>query len=170
MICQYFPLNASDSIHVLYGIHPGVSPVCCRRRLVGVGCPPAPLLSRQWLSPADEMTQYFDQGAMSCTLSGLANAHPFFTCVTCQHSGRIWEIGGVSTDPAHRRKRYTVSRSVPAVRRSPKHFRRYPCRGATENTTRCIQMSPGFHISEDSGSDAPARPVNLPLSNPPHSC
>ncbi len=48
------------------------------------------------------------------------HAHPLFTCVTCQHSGRIWEIGGVSTDPAHRRKRYTVSRSVPAVRRSLK--------------------------------------------------
>ncbi len=50
-------------------------------------------------SPPDEMNRYVDQGAMSWTLYD--HAHPLSTCFTFQHSARLWEIGGVSPDPAH---------------------------------------------------------------------
>ncbi|GAK54962.1 GCN5-related N-acetyltransferase [Candidatus Vecturithrix granuli] len=52
----------------------------------------------------DEMNQYFEQGAMSFTLYD--HAHPLSTCFTFQNYERIWEIGGVYTDPAHRGKGY----------------------------------------------------------------
>ena len=77
------PFNASDSIQVLYGIHAGVSPACCRRRrLVGVGLP----CSHANGSTPDEMTRFFEQGALS---SQYNHVHPLSTSALALISLRI---------------------------------------------------------------------------------
>ncbi len=45
------------------------------------------------------MNRFFDQGAMSWTLSD--QAHPLSTCFTSQNCERIWENGGMYTDSVH---------------------------------------------------------------------
>jgi RimJ/RimL family protein N-acetyltransferase len=52
----------------------------------------------------DELDGYFRQGALSFTV--YEQGEPLSTCMVFRNYGDIWEIGGVYTPPAQRRKGY----------------------------------------------------------------
>jgi predicted GNAT family acetyltransferase len=63
------------------------------------------------------MADLFRHGALSFTIYD-DGARPLSTCFTFKNYGTIWEIGGVYTDPAQRRKglaRLVVETALDAV-------------------------------------------------------